>query len=147
METFSALLAIRAGISPVPGEFPAQRPVTRSFDVFFDLLLNKRLKKQSWGWWFETLLRPLWRHCNDYQAPHYWPFDMEIHLVDISIMSNGPIFYLWLGTVLAIERRCYISASWVLFISAVGDSSNGQIVSIPWNIMWSYVSEQKNWFH
>ena len=48
-----------------PGEFPAQRPVTRSFDVFFDLRLNKRLSKQSRGWWFETLSRPLWRHCNE----------------------------------------------------------------------------------
>ena len=46
------------------GQFPAQRPVTRSFDVFFDLRLNKRLSKQSWGRWFETLLRPLWRHPN-----------------------------------------------------------------------------------
>ena len=45
METFSALLAICAGNSPVPGEFPAQRPVTRSFDVLFDMRLNKRLKK------------------------------------------------------------------------------------------------------
>ena len=48
-----------------PGEFPAQRPVTRSFDVFFDMRQNKRLCKQSRGWWFETLSRPLWRHCND----------------------------------------------------------------------------------
>ena len=64
METFSALLAICAGNSPVPGEFPAQRPVTRSFDVFFDLRLNKRLSKQSSGWWFEMLSCPLWRHCN-----------------------------------------------------------------------------------
>ena len=64
METFSALLVICAGNSPVPGEFPAQRPVTRSLDVFFDLRLNKRLSKQSWGWWFETLSLPLWRHCN-----------------------------------------------------------------------------------
>ena len=55
METFSALLAICAGISSVPGEFPAQRPVKRSFDVFFDLRPNKRLSKQSWGSWFETL--------------------------------------------------------------------------------------------
>ena len=47
-----------------PGESPTQRPVTRSFDVFFDLRLNKRLSKQSWGWWFETLSRPLWRQCN-----------------------------------------------------------------------------------
>ena len=45
METFSALLAIYAGNSPVPGEFPAQRPVTQSFDVFFDLRQNKRLSK------------------------------------------------------------------------------------------------------
>ena len=41
MEKFSALLATCAGNSPVPGEFPAQRPVTRIFDVFFDLRLNK----------------------------------------------------------------------------------------------------------
>ena len=47
METFSALLTICAGNSPVPGEFPSQRPVTRSFDVFFNLHLNKRLSKQS----------------------------------------------------------------------------------------------------
>ena len=47
-----------------PGEFPTQRPVMRSFDVFFDLRLNKRLSKQAWGWWFETLSWSLWRHCN-----------------------------------------------------------------------------------
>ena len=47
-----------------PGEFPAQRPVTRSFDVFFHLRLNKRLSKQPWGWWFETPGLSLWRHRN-----------------------------------------------------------------------------------
>ena len=46
METFSTLLAIFAGNSPVTGEFPAQRPVTQSFDVFFDLRPNERLSKQ-----------------------------------------------------------------------------------------------------
>ena len=65
METFSALLTICAGNSPVPCEFPAQRPETRSFGIFFDLRLYKRLSKQSWGWWFETLPRPLWRHTNE----------------------------------------------------------------------------------
>ena len=50
METFSALLAICAGNSPVSGEFPAQKPVTRSFDIFVDLRLSKRLGKQSWSW-------------------------------------------------------------------------------------------------
>ena len=65
METFSALLALCAGNSRVPGEFPAQKPVMRSFDVFIDLRLNKRLSKQSRGWWFKTLSYPLWRHCTD----------------------------------------------------------------------------------
>ena len=48
METFSALLAICAGNLPVTDEFPAQRPVARSFVAVFDLRLNKRLSKQSW---------------------------------------------------------------------------------------------------
>ena len=66
METISALLAICAGNSPGSGEFPAPRPVTRSFYVFFDLHLNKWLSKQWWGWWFETPSRPLWRQCNGF---------------------------------------------------------------------------------
>ena len=82
METFSALLAICAGNSPVPGEFPAQRPVTRSFDVFFNL--HKRLGKQSWGWWFETLPRPLWRHSNGVLRPfvqHFWMTGTTVNVV------------------------------------------------------------------
>ena len=65
MATFSAQLALCAGNSSVAGEVPAQRPVTRSFDVFFDHRLNQQLSEQSWGWWFETTSRPLWRHCNE----------------------------------------------------------------------------------
>ena len=64
METFSGLLAFCVGNSPVTGEFPAQRPVTRSFDIFLDLRLNKRMNKQWWGWWFEAQSCPLWRHPN-----------------------------------------------------------------------------------
>ena len=63
METFSTLLAICEGNLPVTGWFPSQRPATRNFDVFFYLLLNKRLSKQSRRRWFETPSRPLWRHC------------------------------------------------------------------------------------
>ena len=55
METFSVLLGLCAENSPATGEFPSQRPVTRSFDVFFDLGLNKRLSKQSRGWWFDAI--------------------------------------------------------------------------------------------
>ena len=64
MGTFSALLVLCAGNASVTGEFRTQRPVTRSFDVYFDLCLNKQSSIQSWGWWFETLLRSLWCHCN-----------------------------------------------------------------------------------
>ena len=41
-----------------------KKTVTRNFDVFFDLRPKKLLSKQSWGWWFETPSRPLWRHRN-----------------------------------------------------------------------------------
>ena len=76
METFSALLDLCAGNSPVTGEYPSQWPVTQSLDISFDLHLNKRLSKQSWGWWFETPSRSLWRHCNvllnSWQGSHKW---------------------------------------------------------------------------
>ena len=64
METFSALLDLCAGHSPVPGEFPTQRSVARSFDVFSDLRLNKCLSKHSRRWWLETPSRSLWHHFN-----------------------------------------------------------------------------------
>ena len=57
---------------PLCGEFTGHRWIllTKASDaelgVFFDLRLNKRLSKQSWGWWFETLSHPLWRYCNGY---------------------------------------------------------------------------------
>ena len=53
-ETFSVLLSLCERNPPVTGGFPSQRPVTQSFDVFFDLGLNKRLNKWSWRRWFET---------------------------------------------------------------------------------------------
>ena len=96
METFSALLAICAGNSPVTGEFPSQRPVTRSFDVFFDLRLNKQLSKQSSGWWFETPSRSLWRHCNAYDVRYRWAgglvvisFCRSYHISDITYTNSN----------------------------------------------------------
>ena len=64
IEIFSALLAFCAGNSLVTGEFPSQRQVTRSFDSFVDLRLNKGLSIQSRLWWLETPSRSLWLHCN-----------------------------------------------------------------------------------
>ena len=90
METFSALLANCARNSPVTGEFPAQRPVTQSFDVFFDLHLNKRLSKQQRGWWFETPSRSLWRHCNAV-AWHNYTMASPSRKKTVPILRNGPL--------------------------------------------------------
>ena len=101
MEKISVLLAICAGNSPVTGEFPAQRPVTRSFDVFFDLRLNKRLSKQSWGWWSETLSSPLWRHSkvfllSDFMwtGKYYAFFILSLCFLDIGVYKCLNVFNL-----------------------------------------------------
>ena len=64
--------------SPVTGEFPAQRPVR--FGVFFDLRLNKRLRKQLRGWWFKTPCRSLWCHVNVTANP--------MTITSITVMSH-----------------------------------------------------------
>ena len=99
METFSALLALCAGNSPVVGEFPSQRPVTRSFDVFFDMCLNKRLSKQTCGRRFETRSRSLWRHCNAITALTWWLLAMLLSSCDIlvHILYNGFKSQVWKG--------------------------------------------------
>ena len=76
----SALLALWLceGNSPVTGEFTPQRPVMRSFGVFFDLRLIKRLSKQSKRWWFETASRSLWRHCNENLCHAFESYDIKI---------------------------------------------------------------------
>ena len=95
MDTFFALLALCEGNSPVTGEFPSQTPVTRSFDVFFDLRLNKRLSKQSWGWCFETPSRSLWHHCNvKMTLATFKRKSVEIHQLYrwLSLLSNTESF-------------------------------------------------------
>ena len=67
------------------GEFTGPRwiPHTKAsdaeFDVFFDLRLNKRLSKQWWGWWFETLSRPLWRHRNEINVQCSWQLLFQVY--------------------------------------------------------------------
>ena len=85
IETFSALLAFCARNLPVTGEFPAQRPVMRSFDVFFDLRMNPQSVEQWKRWWFETLPRSSWRHCNS--VAHYHPSDR------LEFLSKSLMFY------------------------------------------------------
>ena len=89
IKAFSALLAICAGNSPVTGEFPTQRPVTRNFGVFFDRCLNKHLSKQSWGWWFETPSRALWRHCNATTCQRLQPTFMKTSWCENAFRITG----------------------------------------------------------
>ena len=98
MEAFSALLAICAGNSPVTGEFPAQRPVTWSFDVFSLIYAwsNRRFSKQWWGCWFETPSHSLWRHCNAQRQaviPHGTDRSSTMHTLQIyRQITNSSIF-------------------------------------------------------
>ena len=85
-----------------PGEFPAQRPVTRSFDVFFDLSLNKRLSKQPWGWWFETPSWSLWHHCNGKIVIMFHDIDTNIEY------KHGS--YLQLTTTSVLRANCRVSS-------------------------------------
>ena len=101
METISSLLALCAWNSPVNGEFPSQRPATRSLGVFFDLRPNKRLSKQSWCWWFETLSCPLWRQRNVYMV---WPLTTNIGVTRViqSMVTTGEFFKT--GIILCMRR-------------------------------------------
>ena len=108
------------GNSPVIDEFPKQKPVTRSFDVFFDLSLNKRLSKQSWGWWFETPPCLLWCHCNvsfnkfPMYCPHWY---LPLNAGD-RMCCNGEIRCELVNSLLGLTNGC-------VFNMAIKEISNG----------------------
>ena len=127
--TFSALLALCAGNSLVTSEFPSQRTVSRSFDVFFDLRQNKRLNKQSWGWWFETPNDVKWRQmtgistvystdCSVLQQPnqhlHGSLFARGIHQLPKDYPTKGPVIrsFLWCGQERALKQTVELPVIW-----------------------------------
>ena len=129
MKTFSALLALCAGNSPVTGEFPSQRPVTQSFDIFVDICLNKRLSKQSRGWWFETLSRSLWRHRNVFPRSrcdisfvfsdkYRWMRFYVCQLWDPSRGQTGDIYISWQKGIWGILNLLYNTLSFLCRIIA-----------------------------
>ena len=69
-----------------PAEFPAQWPVTRSFDVVFDQGLNKRLSKQTWGWWFETQPWSLWRQYNALNFLCRIPGRISVYMIYVDML-------------------------------------------------------------
>ena len=125
METFSALLAICVGNSPVRGEFPSQRPVTRSIDIFFYLRPNKWLNKQWWDWWFETPSSPLWRHCHAEICIQTWqPLSSLPHVEVIKkkhFRVSGPFC------------REFTGHRWI-FLTKTSDAN-------PWCFLWSAIEQ------
>ena len=119
MKTFSALLTLFPGNSLVTDEFPPQRPVTRSFDIFFDQRLNKRLSKHSTRRWFETPSCSLWHHCNESinsaDAIRWWRVlltawilsrIMVNHMYLNSSAPNAAYMRQWIGSALVQITAC-----------------------------------------
>ena len=127
METFSALLALCAGKSPVTGKFPPQMPVTRSFDVFFILRSNKWSSKLARGWLLQTPSGPLWRHCNEKWAK----LVASVYLFTLTKHSKMVASYNVLNKI-EIHRKRY------LWSSTVHDIQSGSIVK-QFSISWCYI--------
>ena len=133
METFSVLLVH----TPVTGEFPLQEPVTRIFEVFFDLRPNKRSSKESWGWWFGTPLRSLWCYCNVNRSTDRYG----------SAFSQNEV-HIWYGP--PILNRCdpvksYGDQGWGQFNSGIGIAAQFQFQFRNWNWNWNYWNWKWNW--
>ena len=137
METFSTLLAICAGNSPVSGEFPAQRPVTRSFYVFFDLRMDGRLSKHSWGWWLDTLSCPLWRQSNEFGGSKVnWDSSCKVSFLQTGTKLSLLMHYRFLhgGTLCNIQtpvdsNESRVSQSTYIVDSAIMISNNCSIIA------------------
>ena len=104
METFFALRIPCEGNSPVTGEFPSQRPVMRSFDIFFDLLLIKQWSKQSRRRWFETPSRSLRRHCN--ASANYRFLHVTEIVLCVCILVSALYFWIFSQTNIYIFWKC-----------------------------------------
>ena len=91
METFSAWLALCEGNPPVSGGFTSQRPVTRSFDIFIDQRLNKRMSKPSRRRWLETPSSSSWSHCNDVHVYTFWTGSSLVQITAWTWINAEPL--------------------------------------------------------
>ena len=124
------------------GEFTGHRWIHRTktsdaeHDVFFDLRQNKRLVKQSWGWWFETLSRPLRRHCNATEllfilnryVSLYAPLSCDMHCIERIILY---IYHYGLNTTHTITQTSLdLRPITIWFVSFITTSINAYIRDI-----------------
>ena len=131
METFSALLAICAGNSPVTGDFPAQRPVTRSFDVFFDLRLNIQLSKQ---WW--DVYQRCWNSKNSDTSLilyHFFRHGLNVYLTVTHCLNRCIIHVLHTSSYNCQIFYNYMNAYCVYFFSSIAFTNNAMLFFNPFH--------------
>ena len=129
METFSALLGFCVGNLLATGEFPSQRLMTRSFDVFFDMCLNKQLSKQSWGWWFEMPSCSLWCYCNETGKFHSLGANQKWNSAEKWLYLHVPIHLRKLLVNIPWKRFKSVRKVHTFFTRTLGDHLNVKILS------------------
>ena len=98
---------------PLCGEFTGHWwiPLTEASDAGLWCFLwstpNKRLSKQSWGRWFETPSRTLWRHCNDL---------ISYHTLMISWLSPNGAYMLLYSRIQCLFSEKHLSLSQKYFL-------------------------------
>ena len=122
------------------GEFPSQRPVTRSFDVFFDLGLNKRLSKQSRRWWFETSSRSSWRRCNGLHNNEKEPIDLALVLQK----TLGSTLIRHRSSDAKMSDRCLninmLAVKQTVELSAIWDVTERTCISYHYGMVWDNIT-------
>ena len=139
MKTFSALLDLCEGNLRVTGEFPLQRPVTRSFDVFIDLCLDKRLNKQSRSRWFEMPSLSSLRHCSGVNWYANDVIVLVIHyndvIMDVLASQITSLTIVCLTVYSGGDQRKHQSSASLAFVTGefpAQKASNAENVSIWW---------------
>ena len=111
------------GEPPVTGGFPSQKPVTRSFGVFFDLRPNKRLRKQSGRRWYETPSRALWRYCNMAISSRNgilkWKFSSVRFFHPLFLWSHWTHIWRYIGTIKLTDNAFRVVFMWKSYTSRV----------------------------
>ena len=104
-----------------PRWLPHAKVVTQNFNVFFVLHPNKLLSKQSWGGWFETQSRPLWRHCNVYNGNAYTGKTSLYWVAPRGVVTKAHLINFFVKRMLAfvtLPVRCFDSLSYLVGVTA-----------------------------
>ena len=120
---------------PLCGEFTGPRwiPRAKANDAelwcFLWSVMNKRLSKQSWGWWFETPTHPLWRHRNVYWENISYSYT---NTSNIQTRLNSSSLFRWLAMKMAFETASFTSGERSVQCGVSSSSSCAKVMSSTW---------------